>query len=173
MCRLEVHSFDTDHGASAHKSHVLLLTAAEVRQGNGSIPGCHCRRGDSLPPQVNKPFNRSKWLLCVHMVWVVFVSLSWCSYPYSEEYTKPTQYMNTRCPSWCDRILMSHSARDIIYRVRSAPSSTIVLFRITKPRGQHWELDRLLLLFIYREKTESLTLYITHWARMSAWETTR
>ncbi|XP_026880832.1 inositol polyphosphate-5-phosphatase A isoform X1 [Electrophorus electricus] len=36
------------------------------------------------------------------------------SYPYSEDYTKPTQYMNTRCPSWCDRILMSHSARDLI-----------------------------------------------------------
>nr|XP_055023874.1 inositol polyphosphate-5-phosphatase A [Misgurnus anguillicaudatus] len=38
------------------------------------------------------------------------------SYPYSEDYTKPTQYMNTRCPAWCDRILMSHSARDIINR---------------------------------------------------------
>ncbi|XP_048834435.1 inositol polyphosphate-5-phosphatase A [Brienomyrus brachyistius] len=38
------------------------------------------------------------------------------SYPYSEEYTKPTQYMNTRCPSWCDRILMSHTARDIMHR---------------------------------------------------------
>ncbi|XP_053091914.1 inositol polyphosphate-5-phosphatase A isoform X1 [Pangasianodon hypophthalmus] len=38
------------------------------------------------------------------------------SYPYSEDYTKPTQYMNTRCPSWCDRILMSHNAQDVIYR---------------------------------------------------------
>ncbi|XP_026099904.1 inositol polyphosphate-5-phosphatase A [Carassius auratus] len=38
------------------------------------------------------------------------------SYPYSEDYTKPTQYMNTRCPAWCDRILMSHSASDIIHR---------------------------------------------------------
>nr|XP_020446273.1 type I inositol 1,4,5-trisphosphate 5-phosphatase-like isoform X2 [Monopterus albus] len=37
------------------------------------------------------------------------------SYPYSEEYTKPTQYMNTRCPSWCDRILMSHTAREFIH----------------------------------------------------------
>lgn len=40
------------------------------------------------------------------------------SYPYSEDYTKPTQYMNTRCPAWCDRILMSHSAKDIILRTR-------------------------------------------------------
>ncbi|XP_067084483.1 inositol polyphosphate-5-phosphatase A [Osmerus mordax] len=38
------------------------------------------------------------------------------SYPYSEDYTKPTQYMNTRCPSWCDRILMSHTAQDVIHR---------------------------------------------------------
>ncbi|XP_030636659.1 inositol polyphosphate-5-phosphatase A [Chanos chanos] len=38
------------------------------------------------------------------------------SYPYSEEYSKPTQYMNTRCPSWCDRILMSHSACDVMHR---------------------------------------------------------
>lgn len=39
------------------------------------------------------------------------------SYPYSEEYTKPTQYMNTRCPAWCDRILMSHSAQEFIPKV--------------------------------------------------------
>ncbi|RVE68377.1 hypothetical protein OJAV_G00091490 [Oryzias javanicus] len=38
------------------------------------------------------------------------------SYPYSEDYSKPTQYMNTRCPAWCDRILMSHSAHDFIHR---------------------------------------------------------
>uniref|UniRef100_A0A3B4GH77 inositol-polyphosphate 5-phosphatase n=1 Tax=Pundamilia nyererei TaxID=303518 RepID=A0A3B4GH77_9CICH len=39
------------------------------------------------------------------------------SYPYSEEHAKPTQYMNTRCPAWCDRILMSHTAQDLIHRV--------------------------------------------------------
>ncbi|XP_073321525.1 inositol polyphosphate-5-phosphatase A [Pagrus major] len=38
------------------------------------------------------------------------------SYPYSEEYTKPTQYMNTRCPAWCDRILMSHTAQESIHQ---------------------------------------------------------
>ncbi|XP_034547656.1 inositol polyphosphate-5-phosphatase A [Notolabrus celidotus] len=38
------------------------------------------------------------------------------SYPYSEENTKPTQYMNTRCPAWCDRILMSHAAQPFIHR---------------------------------------------------------
>ncbi|CAN9513399.1 unnamed protein product [Ophioblennius macclurei] len=38
------------------------------------------------------------------------------SYPYSEEYCKPTQYMNTRCPAWCDRILMSNAVQDLIMR---------------------------------------------------------
>uniref|UniRef100_A0A3Q3L6R2 inositol-polyphosphate 5-phosphatase n=1 Tax=Labrus bergylta TaxID=56723 RepID=A0A3Q3L6R2_9LABR len=38
------------------------------------------------------------------------------SYPYSEENTKPTQYMNTRCPAWCDRILMSHAAQEFLHR---------------------------------------------------------
>ncbi|XP_060787356.1 inositol polyphosphate-5-phosphatase A isoform X2 [Neoarius graeffei] len=47
------------------------------------------------------------------------------SYPYSEDYTKPTQYMNTRCPSWCDRILMSHSARNIIYRTNNGDSKVV------------------------------------------------
>ncbi|XP_016105798.1 type I inositol 1,4,5-trisphosphate 5-phosphatase-like isoform X2 [Sinocyclocheilus grahami] len=47
------------------------------------------------------------------------------SYPYSEDYTKPTQYMNTRCPAWCDRILMSHSARDIIHRREEGESGVV------------------------------------------------
>ncbi|XP_056319132.1 inositol polyphosphate-5-phosphatase A [Danio aesculapii] len=47
------------------------------------------------------------------------------SYPYSEDYTKPTQYMNTRCPAWCDRILMSHSARDIIHRREDGEGSVV------------------------------------------------
>ncbi|XP_028312206.1 inositol polyphosphate-5-phosphatase A [Gouania willdenowi] len=38
------------------------------------------------------------------------------SYPYSEEYAKPTQYMNTRCPAWCDRILMSYAAQGLLHK---------------------------------------------------------
>ncbi|XP_053319046.1 inositol polyphosphate-5-phosphatase A-like [Spea bombifrons] len=33
------------------------------------------------------------------------------SYPYSEMVTRPSEFMGTRCPAWCDRVLMSHSAR--------------------------------------------------------------
>nr|XP_057926386.1 inositol polyphosphate-5-phosphatase A isoform X2 [Doryrhamphus excisus] len=47
------------------------------------------------------------------------------SYPYSEEYTKPTQYMNTRCPAWCDRILMSHTAQQLIHSGADGERSVI------------------------------------------------
>lgn len=36
------------------------------------------------------------------------------SYPYEEEPALPQHYMTTRCPAWCDRILMSQDARDLI-----------------------------------------------------------
>ncbi|XP_041643541.1 inositol polyphosphate-5-phosphatase A [Cheilinus undulatus] len=48
------------------------------------------------------------------------------SYPYSEENTKPTQYMNTRCPAWCDRILMSHAAQEFIHRRDDDDEKTVV-----------------------------------------------
>ncbi|XP_037634290.1 inositol polyphosphate-5-phosphatase A [Sebastes umbrosus] len=47
------------------------------------------------------------------------------SYPYSEEYTKPTQYMNTRCPAWCDRILMAHTAQEFIHRGDDGEKSVV------------------------------------------------
>ncbi|KAI5094765.1 type I inositol 1,4,5-trisphosphate 5-phosphatase, partial [Silurus meridionalis] len=47
------------------------------------------------------------------------------SYPYSEDYSKPTQYMNTRCPAWCDRILMSHNTRDVIYRRNDGQNNVV------------------------------------------------
>lgn len=39
------------------------------------------------------------------------------SYPYSEDSSQGRQYMNTRCPAWCDRILMSPSGRDLVLKV--------------------------------------------------------
>uniref|UniRef100_A0A8C5SKJ8 inositol-polyphosphate 5-phosphatase n=1 Tax=Laticauda laticaudata TaxID=8630 RepID=A0A8C5SKJ8_LATLA len=38
------------------------------------------------------------------------------SYPYSEDCCQGMQYMNTRCPAWCDRILMSHSAKELVLK---------------------------------------------------------
>ncbi|KAK9889725.1 hypothetical protein WA026_007106 [Henosepilachna vigintioctopunctata] len=36
------------------------------------------------------------------------------SYPFEEDVDKPSTYMPTRCPSWCDRVLLSHSAKELI-----------------------------------------------------------
>nr|XP_060499013.1 inositol polyphosphate-5-phosphatase A [Panthera onca] len=41
------------------------------------------------------------------------------SYPYSEDSGQGRQYMNTRCPAWCDRVLMSPSARELILKSES------------------------------------------------------
>nr|XP_020735662.1 type I inositol 1,4,5-trisphosphate 5-phosphatase [Odocoileus virginianus texanus] len=41
------------------------------------------------------------------------------SYPYSEDCSQGRQYMNTRCPAWCDRVLMSPSAKELILRSES------------------------------------------------------
>ncbi|XP_031244556.1 inositol polyphosphate-5-phosphatase A isoform X6 [Mastomys coucha] len=38
------------------------------------------------------------------------------SYPYSEDSSQGEQYMNTRCPAWCDRILMSLSAKELVLK---------------------------------------------------------
>lgn len=36
------------------------------------------------------------------------------SYPYEEDPALPQDYMLTRCPAWCDRILMSPAAKNLI-----------------------------------------------------------
>ncbi|XP_058445359.1 uncharacterized protein LOC131426547 [Malaya genurostris] len=36
------------------------------------------------------------------------------SYPYEEDPLQPANYMSTRCPAWCDRILISPAARKLI-----------------------------------------------------------
>ncbi|KAG8574205.1 hypothetical protein GDO81_009093 [Engystomops pustulosus] len=38
------------------------------------------------------------------------------TYPFSEDVTKPTEYMSTRCPAWCDRVFMSHTARALLQK---------------------------------------------------------
>ncbi|CAG5014422.1 unnamed protein product [Parnassius apollo] len=36
------------------------------------------------------------------------------TYPFEEDIQLPTHYMKTRCPAWCDRVLLSQSARLLI-----------------------------------------------------------
>ncbi|CAN7938732.1 unnamed protein product [Ixodes hexagonus] len=37
------------------------------------------------------------------------------SYPFKEECSGARSYMHTRCPAWCDRILLSKAARALVY----------------------------------------------------------
>ena len=47
------------------------------------------------------------------------------SYPYSEDSSQGKQYMPTRCPAWCDRILMSATARDLVLKVSSITTQAL------------------------------------------------
>ncbi|KAM9313285.1 inositol polyphosphate-5-phosphatase A-like [Gastrophryne carolinensis] len=40
------------------------------------------------------------------------------TYPFSEDATQPSDFMGTRCPAWCDRVLMSHFARTLLLKVK-------------------------------------------------------
>uniref|UniRef100_A0A4W4GJN4 inositol-polyphosphate 5-phosphatase n=1 Tax=Electrophorus electricus TaxID=8005 RepID=A0A4W4GJN4_ELEEL len=53
------------------------------------------------------------------------------SYPYSEDCSQGKQYMNTRCPAWCDRILLSTSARELVLKVTTC---TLQLWNIRTPK---------------------------------------
>uniref|UniRef100_A0A8C7RIG2 inositol-polyphosphate 5-phosphatase n=1 Tax=Oncorhynchus mykiss TaxID=8022 RepID=A0A8C7RIG2_ONCMY len=55
--------------------------------------------------------------LCTHTIPVIFHVLSeLLIYPYSEDSSQGKQYMDTRCPAWCDRVLMSATAKDLVLK---------------------------------------------------------
>lgn len=47
------------------------------------------------------------------------------TYPYEEEPDLPSSYMSTRCPAWCDRILLSPTIQELIDGVREPDYSII------------------------------------------------
>ncbi|CAL9687343.1 unnamed protein product [Knipowitschia caucasica] len=47
------------------------------------------------------------------------------TYPYSEDSRQGKQYMTTRCPAWCDRVLMSPSARDLVFKPENEEKSIV------------------------------------------------
>ncbi|XP_036319460.1 inositol polyphosphate-5-phosphatase A [Rhagoletis pomonella] len=48
------------------------------------------------------------------------------SYPFREELHLPTDYMVTRCPSWCDRVLMSPQIPEVILTSKTCGSYDII-----------------------------------------------
>lgn len=59
-------------------------------------------------------WNKARFVCCVSCFFLL-------SYPYSEDSNQGKQYMTTRCPAWCDRILLSTSARDLVLKVSHSP----------------------------------------------------
>ncbi|XP_025016731.1 type I inositol 1,4,5-trisphosphate 5-phosphatase isoform X1 [Tetranychus urticae] len=60
------------------------------------------------------------------------------SYPFTEE-TTSSSYMRTRCPAWCDRILMNKSAMDLIKSQCNSSENCVKYEMIGKnvPMGDH------------------------------------
>ncbi|KPJ04562.1 Type I inositol-1,4,5-trisphosphate 5-phosphatase [Papilio xuthus] len=46
------------------------------------------------------------------------------SYPFEENVQLPTHYMKTRCPAWCDRVLLSQSARLLVQHSDARPGDS-------------------------------------------------
>lgn len=40
------------------------------------------------------------------------------SYPFQEDINEPVNYMQTRVPAWCDRVLLSPTAKMLVQDVR-------------------------------------------------------
>lgn len=40
------------------------------------------------------------------------------SYPFQEDINEPVNYMQTRVPAWCDRVLLSPTAKMLVQNVR-------------------------------------------------------
>jgi len=48
------------------------------------------------------------------------------SYPYSEQHHEARSYLRARCPAWCDRILLSHSFKDLVDTKAKQPTYDII-----------------------------------------------
>lgn len=62
--------------------------------------------------------------MCCWFIYIAFkigasaVCWQYCSYPFSEDAEDGVSYMPTRCPGWCDRIMMSLDAPSLFHTVR-------------------------------------------------------
>ncbi|KAJ7385542.1 Type I inositol 1,4,5-trisphosphate 5-phosphatase [Desmophyllum pertusum] len=58
------------------------------------------------------------------------------SYPFSENVKETTIYGDSRCPSWCDRIFLSHSSRAIIDQKKGSPAVVYDMIGKTSLHGR-------------------------------------
>ncbi|KAL3187548.1 hypothetical protein MRX96_025054 [Rhipicephalus microplus] len=61
-------------------------------------------------------------------------------YPFKEESSGARSYMRTRCPAWCDRILLSKSAKALVYTGPDEGGKASVVYHVMGPNvcmGDH------------------------------------
>lgn len=68
--------------------------------------------------------------VCVCVTRVCVTRVCVCSYPFSENTEEHMTYMTTRCPSWCDRIFLSKTAKTLLAEVRSPSLVTFIVSSI-------------------------------------------
>ncbi|PSN56232.1 hypothetical protein C0J52_00396 [Blattella germanica] len=59
------------------------------------------------------------------------------SYPFEEDEQGAKLYMKTRCPAWCDRILLSNSAKSLVKNFSQADSVLYGLMGTSTSMGDH------------------------------------
>ncbi|XP_039301120.1 inositol polyphosphate-5-phosphatase A [Nilaparvata lugens] len=59
------------------------------------------------------------------------------SYPFEEDSSNGKQYMQTRCPAWCDRVLLSETAKQLVTSIEDAECIEYGLIGSSKCMGDH------------------------------------
>ncbi|XP_075211072.1 inositol polyphosphate-5-phosphatase A [Lycorma delicatula] len=59
------------------------------------------------------------------------------SYPFEEDATGGHQYMQTRCPAWCDRVLLSETAKQLVHNIDDSSGVEYGLMGSTTCMGDH------------------------------------
>ncbi|ERE77982.1 type I inositol-1,4,5-trisphosphate 5-phosphatase-like protein [Cricetulus griseus] len=126
--------FRDNNGTAIHCSSVSLQKRAGLSEisAEHSMTRCNKTRGKSSCQGWTRQPSRRKWVgssadllefdkeLSVFKDRLYELDISFPpSYPYSEDSSQGEQYMNTRCPAWCDRILMSLSAKELVLKSES------------------------------------------------------
>ena len=77
-------------------------------------------------------FQRARFHKAYQLMPPCDVNFFVCSYPYSEDVTDGRSYMKTRVPAWCDRILLSKSAKGLVKEVQIEGQSPRITRSVNK-----------------------------------------
>lgn len=59
------------------------------------------------------------------------------SYPFQEDVNEATSYMQTRVPAWCDRVLLSPTAKMLVQNISSSNAVEYGIIGRTTCMGDH------------------------------------